>query len=72
MVTAIIVAATFAAVIFALGIAVGLGPARFVQAVDWVGGHVAMAALGLFVGGVAAGEWIRKQATKAWRRAWKR
>ena len=37
---------------------VGLGPSRFWEALGWVCGHVAMLALSLFCGGVAAGEWI--------------
>ena len=62
-----------AAVVFAVllvcvfpfaGLLVGLGPSRFWEALGWVCGHVAMLALSLFCGGVAAGEWMRKTAKR--------
>lgn len=68
MVTTAIVAATFAVVVFALGIAVGLGLDRF----WWLVGCIWLAIAETFVAGCVAGEWAREQATKAWRRAWKR
>lgn len=46
------------------GLLVGLGPSRFWEALGWVCGHVAMLALSLFCGGVAAGEWMRKTAKR--------
>lgn len=65
MVTATVVfaAALVCAFPFA-GLLVGLGPSRFWEALGWVCGHVAMLALSLFCGGVAAGEWIRKTAKR--------
>lgn len=68
MVATAIVAATFAAVIFALGIAVGLGLDRF----WWLVGCIWPAIAETFVAGYVVGEWAREQATKAWRRSWKR
>ena len=68
MVTTAIVAATFAAVVFALGIAVGLGLDRF----WWLVGCICLAVAETFVAGCVVGEWAREQATKAWRRTWKR
>lgn len=58
----------FAAVLLVIfpftGLLVGLGPSRFWEALGWVCGHVAMLALSLFCGGVAAGEWMRKTAKR--------
>ena len=50
-----------------VGLLVGLGPTRFCEALDWLCGHLAMVALALFCGGVAAGEWIR--AKLKWRKS---
>jgi len=49
------------------GLLVGLGPSRFWEALGWVCGHVAMLALSLFCGGVAAGEWIAQKL--GWRKS---
>ena len=59
MVTATVVFAALLVCVFPFaGLLVGLGPSRFWEALGWVCGHVAMAALSLFCGGVEAGEWI--------------
>lgn len=68
MVTAIIVALVVTALVFALGIAVGLGLDRF----WWLVGCIWLAIAETFVAGCVVGEWVREQAMKAWRRAWKR
>ena len=65
MVTATVVFAALLVCAFPFaGLLVGLGPARFWEALGWVCGHVAMLALSLFCGGVAAGEWMRKTAKR--------
>lgn len=65
MVTATVVFAALLVCAFPFaGLLVGLGPSRFWEALGWVCGHVAMLALSLFCGGVAAGEWMRKTAKR--------
>ena len=62
MSAAIVFAALLVCIFPFAGLLVGLGPSRFWEALGWVCGGVAMLALSLFCGGVAAGEWMRKAA----------
>lgn len=64
MSAAIVFAAALVCIFPFAGLLVGLGPSRFWGALGWVCGHVAMIALSLFCGGVAAGEWMRKTAKR--------
>lgn len=64
MTATVVFAALLVCVFPFAGLLVGLGPSRFWEALGWVCGHVAMMALSLFCGGVAAGEWIRKTAKR--------
>lgn len=68
MVTATIVFAALLVCIFPFaGLLVGLGPSRFWEALGWVCGRVAMAALSLFCAGVQAGGWIAQKL--GWRKS---
>lgn len=67
MSAAVVFAALLVCVFPFVGLLVGLGPSRFWEALGWVCGHVAMLALSLFCGGVAAGEWVAQKL--GWRKS---
>ena len=64
MSAALVFAALLVCVFPFAGLLVGLGPSRFWEALGWACGHMAMLALSLFCGGVAAGEWMCKTAKR--------
>lgn len=69
MVTATVILAASLILAFPfLGLLVGLGPARFCEALDWATERIVIALVTLFCWGVAVGEWVRKTCAKLKRR----